>query len=278
MADDILKTLTEAMPYFIQLVSQDINIGIYDREKCVACLYTNGFDLGAKEGTKIPENGATAIAIEKKDKIVKEVPREVFGIPYIATSIPVIDSEGEVVGAVTAAESIDTREKLINMASSLSSAMQQITATMEEIASATNQVAELAVNIENLANANLDNVGQTDNVLNFIYNIAKQTKMLGLNATIEAARAGSAGATFRVVASEVSKLAESSGESTKKINETLEAVKTGNRSMCEESKKIAGVLQQLASSIDDISSSIISLTSMSEDLLGLSKDIQATKK
>jgi len=278
MSVDILKTLTEAMPYFIQLVSQDLNVGIYDREKCLACFYTNNFDLGAKEGTKIPENGATAVAIKNREKVVKEVPREVFGIPYIATSIPVINSEGNVVGAITAAESVDTREKLIGMASSLSSTMQEITATIEEVASATDQVAELAINIENLANENLDNVGKTDDVLNFIYNIARQTKMLGLNATIEAARAGSAGATFRVVASEVSKLAESSGESTKKINETLEAVKTGNKTMSEESKKIATILQQLSMSIQYISSSIISISSMAEELLGLSKDIQAIKQ
>jgi len=278
MSDDILKTLTEAMPYFIRLVSQDLNVGIYDREKCVACFYTNNFDLGVKEGTKIPENGATAVAIKNRQKIVKEVPREVFGIPYIATSIPVINSEGEVVGAITAAESIDRREKLVGMASSLSSTMEEITATIEEISSATEQVADLAVNIENLANENLDNVNQTDDVLNFIYSIAKQTKMLGLNATIEAARAGTAGATFRVVASEVSKLAESSGESTKKINEILGAIKTGNQSMCEESKKIAGILQNLALSIQDISSSIINLSSMAEELLALSKDIQALKE
>jgi len=159
------------------------------------------------------------------------------------------------------------------MASGLTSTMQEITATMEEISSATDQVAELAVNIENLANDNLDNVSKTDDVLNFIYNIAKQTKMLGLNATIEAVRAGSAGATFRVVASEVSKLAESSSESTKKINGTLEIINTGNQTMCEESKKIAGILQQLAFSIQEISSSIISLSSMAEELLSLSKDI-----
>ncbi|HHY78449.1 MAG TPA: methyl-accepting chemotaxis protein [Clostridiales bacterium] len=278
MSEDILMTLTEAMPYFIRLISQDLNVGIYDREKCIACFYTNNFDLGVKEGTKIPENGATAVAIRNRQKVVKEVPREVFGIPYIATSIPVFNSEGEVVGAITAAESVDRREKLVGMASSLSSTMEEITATIEEISSATEQVAGLAVNIENLANENLDNVNQTDDVLNFIYSIAKQTKMLGLNATIEAARAGTAGATFRVVASEVSKLAESSGESTKKINEILEAIKNGNQNMCEESKKIAGILQNLALSIQEISSSIINLSSMAEELLALSKDIQALKE
>lgn len=278
MSDNILEVLAEAMPYFIQLISEDLNVGIYDREKCLACFYSNNFDLGVKQGIKIPEGGATAVAIENKSKIIKEVPKEVFGIPYIARSIPVVNSMGEVVGAITAAESVDKREKLIDMASSLSATMEEITATIEEIASATEQVAELGASIEGLSSENLSNMKQTDEVLNFIYGISKQTKMLGLNATIEAARAGLSGATFRVVASEVSKLAESSGNSTKKINEILEFIKAGNITMWEESKKIAGILQQLALSIQEISSSIVTLSSMAEELLSLSKNIQTMKQ
>lgn len=54
--------------------------------------------------------------------------------------------------------------------------------------------------------------------------IAKQTNLLALNAAIEAARAGDVGRGFAVVADEVRKLSNLSGDTGKKINETIESV------------------------------------------------------
>jgi methyl-accepting chemotaxis protein len=54
--------------------------------------------------------------------------------------------------------------------------------------------------------------------------IAKQTNLLALNAAIEAARVGEAGRGFAVVSDEVRKLSTLSGETGKKIDETVETV------------------------------------------------------
>jgi len=138
--------------------------------------------------------------------------------------------------------------------------------TMEQIK---DEVLGLEDVIENLNSAGK----QIGEIVNTITNIAHQTNLLALNAAIEAARAGEHGQGFTVVAGEVRKLAEESGEAAedigKKIKEMLlktgKAVETINRGA---SKVIDGVniANVAGNNLDKIVSSVLNVNKMIQDI------------
>ena len=79
------------------------------------------------------------------------------------------------------------------------------------------QMAEASAVVGTLGDRSKE-IGQ---IVETISNIADQTNLLALNAAIEAARAGEAGRGFSVVAEEVRKLAEQSGDAAKSISSLI---------------------------------------------------------
>jgi len=77
--------------------------------------------------------------------------------------------------------------------------------------------------LQNMLKLN-NSIEQISVITEAVESIASQTHLLALNASIEAARAGEAGRGFAVVAGEVSKLADDSSNSAKKIKELIEGI------------------------------------------------------
>ncbi|MCK4259341.1 MAG: hypothetical protein KAX49_10210 [Halanaerobiales bacterium] len=81
---------------------------------------------------------------------------------------------------------------------------------------------------------NESHLAETHQILAFINKVAGQIKLLGLNASIEAVRAGSEG----VVAEEIRKLANDSQDSTQRINNIIDLIKSSTSETLQFVKRI----------------------------------------
>ena len=156
----------------------------------------------------------------------------------------------EVSGAVK--RLADDSHVLADISSSNAAAIEEVTVSISHIADATRETDSLARNtgehsresandmqrISSEMSRTSESVGELSSLLasleqrsqeiskitNVIRDIADQTNLLALNAAIEAARAGEQGRGFAVVADEVRKLAERTGQATVEISQMVENI------------------------------------------------------
>ncbi len=88
-------------------------------------------------------------------------------------------------------------------------------------------------------------VGRIRGISAAVRDLATQTNLLALNAAVEAARAGEAGRGFSVVAEEIRKLADESGESAERIGILVDAILKGSDRAVESGRIGAGAVNEV---------------------------------
>ena len=119
--------------------------------------------------------------------------------------------------AESAAQSAKVAQVQLAAAEKGGDAVQNQIAGMNDIRS---QIQETSKRIKRLGESSLE-IGE---IVELISDITEQTNVLALNAAIQAASAGEAGRGFTVVAEEVQRLAERSGEATKQIEAIVKTI------------------------------------------------------
>ena len=179
----------------------------------------------------------------------------------------------------------------------LSGAIEEVGQTVARTASHSSETNEraqdalrqLQTSEEAVAKA-LDRMAAMIDQSQIVQDIAKQSDLLALNAAVEAARAGEMGAGFGVVAQEVRKLAERSGQAAAEIHalsdETVSAAAGAKERLAELSPsirktatlvgEISTANNEVAGRMDQLRDAVVSLDELAQQTDASSGDISAT--
>jgi len=161
------------------------------------------------------------------------------------------------------------QQQLKDASQVLSESLHQISTTMEELAASASNVQsnQLSLNGE-IKNVN-DILGKIYNVLDFIKEIADETRLLGLNAAIEAARAGEAGLGFGVVAEEIRKLSADSKQTVGKIKDFIDNINDSVGKTVVMGDSTTSIIEQQSAAIQEVTASIEEISALAEELNNL---------
>lgn len=263
---ELLETYMDIAKYVNDFTEDDLAVAVSDREKVLRYVPGESTDLHMKEGEDLSKETVLFQCMEQGKKITRIIPKEIHGVPMSATATPIIDKDGRIVGGIGTVKNISEREELLDIIRTLANSLNEMTKTTTQISASAEEIAFSGEGIIASVNGALAKAKETDQVVGFVQQVAKQTNLLGLNAAIEAARAGEAGRGFQVVAEEIRKLAISSNESVDKISTVLKEIQGSVIQILDVVEKNGALTQEQAAGTEEITAEINELSTLADKL------------
>ncbi len=273
MHNEIIQGIIDTIPIIKKGIGVDMAFSLLSDGHLVYFSQADGFKLNAQAGDKMLDNDPAFEVFRSGKEKEYSLPEEVFGEPIYGKYVPVFDKDSDIVIAVLACTlSVRKKQKIENSSVNLSSSLEETGSTVEDFAENIQDFANFLSEIQRVSKTVEQMVNDVSLLISSIQRSASKSNILALNASIEAARAGEAGRGFTVVAQEMGKLAQVSGEMSIKINNTL-------TEMFKHLSVIANSIQNAnetattqAAAIEEITATLENITVEAEVLAALAKE------
>lgn len=273
MPEKILESILVVLPYLKDFMQEDIAVTLSDTEKFLAYYSGDKIDLKVKPGTELTTKNPSYHSMKENKIINSVISKEVHGVKCKAVTSPIIDENGNVVGSIGIAKSLEKQDKVEETAEGLFSSLEETNASIEEIAAGSQTLSSAINNIITLTKVTEEEIKRTDEIVKLLQDIASQTNLLGLNAAIEASRAGELGRGFLVVASEMRKLATLAKDSSKNIAKELIEMSNSISQIINEVHNVGNISDSQVAATEQITATIQEITTNSQELAQIAKEI-----
>jgi len=197
VTEDITGAIADSVNYTIEELK-----GLVGRINSAAAQVTNATESAQQTSVKLLQ------AAEKQSREIQEASASVLKMARAINEV-----------SASASKSVSVARQSLGAAQKGQEAVQNSIAGMNDIRE---QIQDTAKRIKRLGESSQ----QIGEIVELISDITEQTNVLALNAAIQAASAGEAGRGFTVVAEEVQRLAERSGEATKQIGAIVKTIQS----------------------------------------------------
>lgn len=270
---ETLDQIAQVLPKIAGLFLSDIGISMTDREKFILYVPGQKMDLKIVPGTVVKPGFSISRAMDEKRRVTGRLDKAIYGQTLISIAIPILNSTGQVIGALCAYETVEKQESLKEMAGTLTDSISTLAATTEQISAQAQEISNVSGTLAKVAQESQSRAQNTNEVLGIIRNISAQTNLLGLNAAIEAARVGDQGRGFGVVAEEIRKLAAVSTDSVKNIDAVLKMIQSDSRYMSDEMTHINAIIAQVASAVSQVADTVQQVNAAAQQLSELAEHL-----
>ncbi|MDK2887767.1 MAG: hypothetical protein PWP72_645 [Thermoanaerobacter sp.] len=264
-----IEKVLSMVPYLEELTDEYVGFAVCTRDEYVYYSAHKGQRLPIKPGDPVRPNTIAHEVISSGQRVVVTIPASVAGVGtagYRGVGVPIREN-GQVVGALIMGRAMYLEEKLQELTKKMKSSVELVAGGASRLAETAGQLAGISAGLADNAEKVRKDIGEMNNIISLIIEVAAQTHLLGLNAAIEAARAGEAGRGFNVVAGEIRKLAARTRSSAQDITMKLDRIKAHIETFNEHVQQIASVSQEQAASTQQINSAIQELNPIADDLV-----------